>query len=552
MTEATAPVHPAVEDLLDILHRALTRGAELLTGGELAVVRQIQQLPVDAALVYARISGRKRSLFRVAQLEADHEVELLCEGGLLHGVTTWSIRAEALTIPELAAYCRELGLSPRGKKADLVERLSPFPRMPRERWVVHPHRRLIRRLERWASLRLHPDRSAAVIERMGHLRWPSYPLTPGGIHPDRRTLLDWEDLATRLPSLDAPSALAELEQARVWPRGGLDLRWRLQARVRELARDHERAGDATLARSLYRRLEAHTQPARLAVRIARTLEADGRQADALQHLNAARSDAAPVERLAISRTGRRIARSIRRGWAPDPPLAQPASRDLRLPGAPERFRRPAYYVGGRHLTVEHAVVEMLSGYGRTALFAEGPLWTTLYALIFVEAYFLAIPGALPVPRLSGPLDLGRPEFFTRRASIIKPILARIAEGKAAEMVATAHSQWAGIRLSGASWDLATGEQLAEIAGSLPPTVLLGILGRLLEEGWRATAGLPDLVVLPGAETRMAEALPAKLSEGIHLVEIKGPKDTVRDEQAIWFDTLQRHGAPIALWSVHPE
>ncbi|MBW1877749.1 MAG: VRR-NUC domain-containing protein [Deltaproteobacteria bacterium] len=76
-----------------------------------------------------------------------------------------------------------------------------------------------------------------------------------------------------------------------------------------------------------------------------------------------------------------------------------------------------------------------------------------------------------------------------------------------------------------------------------------ILETLLREGWRAARGLPDLVVLPGPRIRLPGAMPSRLGEGLVLAEVKGPTDSVRDEQAAWFDRLLGAGAKVELWQV---
>jgi hypothetical protein len=77
------------------------------------------------------------------------------------------------------------------------------------------------------------------------------------------------------------------------------------------------------------------------------------------------------------------------------------------------------------------------------------------------------------------------------------------------------------------------------------------MDRIVVGGRRATRGLPDLVILPGLPIRMTSAFPSRLDAGLLLVEVKGPSDTVRDEQAIWFDLLLRSDTAVELWEVAP-
>src|SRR5690606_33880469 len=192
-----------------------------------------------------------------------------------------------------------------------------------------------------------------------------------------------------LEALDAEACLAALESGKTGPPGRLDRSRALRRRALALAREAERADDPAGARAIYRRLIAcgAVPAARVAVRIARTLEAEGQSAAALAVVAGARSTAGPVERLALGRAGRRIARALRRGFAPEPPLRAPARRHLRLVRDAPVGPRPGWRAGDAARPVEGAVTHAIAEAWRTALRAEGGLWTTLYALLLADAYF---------------------------------------------------------------------------------------------------------------------------------------------------------------------
>ena len=83
---------------------------------------------------------------------------------------------------------------------------------------------------------------------------------------------------------------------------------------------------------------------------------------------------------------------------------------------------------------------------------------------------------------------------------------------------------------------------------MPGPALATVMDRLAHEGWRASQGLPDLVVLPGEPVELPAA-PALLSSDLVLAEIKGPGDQVRDEQAVWFRRLAHTKVRVELWRV---
>jgi Fanconi-associated nuclease 1 len=195
------------------------------------------------------------------------------------------------------------------------------------------------------------------------------------------------------------------------------------------------------------------------------------------------------------------------------------------------------------------VITELAGLGRRALHGEGAVWTTLFALLLADVYFLPVPGALPSRFLSGPLDLGTPAFPARRREAIAEVLAAVRAGEGPDRVRGMHARRCGEALAGAAWDVADADTLAAVADGVGGGGLAAIVERLLVEGFRAAAGLPDLVVLPGDAVEVAGAFPARLPASLVLAEVKGPGDTVRDEQAVWMDRLVSAAVPVELWRV---
>ncbi|MEZ4316505.1 MAG: VRR-NUC domain-containing protein [Myxococcota bacterium] len=569
MVVTSEELHWSARDLRWVVDTALERGAHLLTAGELHVVRAIRALP-DAPLdVYARLASRRDAFQRADDLQG-HEASLV-EAGLVGRFVPWSVRARHSTVAELKEGASALGLRRTGNRDALVERVAPHERWSGTRWVHVRHRALVHRLERWAFLRAHPDRSTLVVERLGHVTWPDYTPTRGAsLFATRARLLAWE---AQLGPCTPEDRLAGLERGDVEGPGRLD-RTRSAARhVLEEAREIERLGDLPRAALLYGRLRvAYPRYAtRCTVRLARVLEQSGDPAAGLAELQSARPHAHGPERMALNRAGRRLARSLRVGWAPDRPLRPlkertlelaPSPRDSRtVPASPrdsrtvaadgepgsslrDRDSRPLW--GDGHF-VEDAVIAMLAEQGRTAFHVEGGLWRTLFALLFASrTWFLPVSGQLPVPRLSGPLDLGTPAFAARRAPAIRAVREAISAGEAPALVHEAYARFEGARLAGCAW--ATAEIHAELARLVGPELLLAVLDPLLEQGFGAASGLPDLLVLPGPVVRLPRGIPATVGESLCLVEIKGPTDTLSDAQRAWLDRL----APFAtaeVWKV---
>jgi Fanconi-associated nuclease 1 len=193
-------------------------------------------------------------------------------------------------------------------------------------------------------------------------------------------------------------------------------------------------------------------------------------------------------------------------------------------------------------------MDTLADLGRTALSAEGTLWRTLFAVLFADLYFLPVPGALPTRFLTGPVDLGTPQFEARRRDEIQALFASIRSGNAEELIRDAWSRWYGCALTGAVWSVVSESELMALATGLGPEPLVAMLQHLLRHGLRSTSGLPDLVVLEGPVARI-DGFPSRIPTDLFCIEVKGPTDSLRDGQRVWLDRLVSMGVLAEVWHV---
>lgn len=327
-----------------------------------------------------------------------------------------------------------------------------------------------------------------------------------------------------------------------------DLRRRLLERLVAEACGHVTSAPADALALLDHAERRGADPSRSVMARARALERLGRRDDALVTLRAARTNVDAATRIELDRTGRRLARVARSAWPPAPPLRAPAVRDLDLLAAGRVGPRPGF-VGDGPQTVESAVRARLERVGRRAARGESSLWVTLFALLLVDdGYFLPVPGALPDTSRAGPIDLGTPAFAAARPDAARRAVERVRDGSAGPWIRRAWARHQGERVAGVRWSIPI-DTLGSVVDALGPTALAAVVTAILAEGWSAAAGLPDLVVLPGPACALDGAFPSRLGPGALLVEVKGPGDTVRPGQAVWFDRLLRAGAPVELWRV---
>ncbi len=547
MSEGGPPDGWAAHDLREALREGLDRGRHLLTAGEALLVDRLLALQGPAATVYARLAARKPIAFprdtltvpeELSEQAIDRALAQLEALDLVDRFVPWSWRAELATRDRLAEGCRRLGLKRTGRRAELEERLRDRRGWDPTPWIRPRHRALVRRLQRWAALRAWPQPQEAVLERMGQVRYVDHPITTGpALHADRGELLRWEVVHGALGAGEMPveQALDALGQPPA-PRG-LDLRGTLLGLLEAHAQGLERR-EPEAALSVYDQLVARGAPARVHFRRARTLEAMDRGEEALQALLDARDQVEDVGRRSLARAGRRVARGLGRGFPPEPPLQEGRKRTLSLPRTGSEAR-PLW----NGLPVEDAVVAWLADHGREAVHVEGRLWRSLFALVMADAYFLDVPGALPVPRLSAPLDLGRPAFRARRP-LVEERLREVAEGGAEALVVEALARYDGCRIAGLHPELPR-PWLLRAAREMPPEALSAVLEALL---LGRSGGLPDLYVGAGEEV-VLPSHPSRLGAGPVLVEVKGPGDTLSDAQRVWIDRLRRWGVGVERWEV---
>ncbi len=505
-------------DLLAAIEAARRGEGHLFTAGEGVVLDTIAALAANALELYARLTLRQGPVFRVSALryamDVPEAVAALVRANLVHTTIPGDRCLGAFDVIALRAACKRLNLTTSGSRSALEDRLRGAAWVT-EIVVMPAHAALLGRVEELAGM----ERSLLVLERLGALKWASYATTSGsGLYPDRRAMRlqerarrgEWENGEALTVAQRGPS-----------PWGKSPFRHAVAAVL----------ADGATADTL---ATIPGQRSRLALQLA----AEGRVAEAVTVCRA--SDAAAVERVALDRTGRRLARAARLPFPPGPPLMEAPVRRLVLErAAAVAGPRPLWRTPDGPAPVEDAVVAHLAAVGRTAIHAENWFWTSCFALAFRELYWLPLPGRLPTNRRSGPMDIGTAAFYTARREAVDAVLEDVFAN--------------GIRVGG--WDgeilfgLSHAEMTISMAARIPPKLAAFILGRLSREGWAAARGLPDLLVLDGPPVRVPGAIPAQLDDSVILAEIKGPGDNLRDDQRVWHDGFVTSGNRVELWSV---
>ncbi|MCB9742989.1 MAG: VRR-NUC domain-containing protein [Alphaproteobacteria bacterium] len=544
-----------LEDMQWVVRGALGVAGPLLSAGERLLARRLLELEGPPGRLWARLATRRGEVFRAEDIDylgvpdVDAALDALIARDLAHEGLPARLRAETLTVPELKEVCRELGLPRGGRRADLLERVAAQPGWRRGRVFRVAGKSLLRRLELLWFRDPWRDRSARILERLGQVRWVDYTPTGGGRPFSGRAAMGGYLRALAGEALEPEQALALIRVARPRPAHlrRLDPRRLRLRRLSEALRQLERDGEAERAAGLYAELLGLElrRPGPLVHRLSLALAAAGRPGEGAAVCAAWRDRVAPDMAPALERTGRRLSRAAGQTWIPAPPLRKPRTRTLKLPRGEGPGARPLWGAGEEH--VEQAVARALLP--REAVHGENLIWTTLFGLCFLDLYWLPVPDMLPVPYLAGPLDLGRPDFYEARAEAMEARLSALRAGEGAALVEAHHARWQGARVAGVDWSLAPLPLLLRVVEGMGGEGLVALLGRLAREGWSAARGLPDLVLPPGAPLQLADAHPARVGEGMLLIEVKGEGDSLRDEQRVWIDHLLGAGVPVEVWKV---
>lgn len=551
-----------------VMETALDRHTRLLSVADRGRIRALLAEPPPARRLFVRLLDRQGPLFRVSRIryveigDPVPVLERLAASGFVRidppdAFADGSALA-LLTVPELRALAKDLGLPAPSLKPDCLALLATLP----------PEVRIsrLRAIDRFVALTdtqafslaevaffgdRHRDRKAFVLAALGRASWMTVPLTDADpLFPTRADLVAYLASAARADAAWMASGteavlgpLAEAAKVDLACRPALPPHRRrvdparYDERVCLLAgRARERAGDAKKASEWYRVVLEHGRTADGAA------QAGDRLGLCLARTGGPVSDLRPLldpwlasPRLHDPARFRLALRLHRLGLGPDPraDLRAPPLFDLTLEPMGHAATKALWRVGSKAVPVELAVLEALGGDG---VWGENRIWSTLFGLLYWEVVFAPLPGAFQHPFQEGPLDFDTEDFAVLRADLLA---ARNQALRAADLDAEVRSCWArrhGTRCRGVTWDLVPLDRLARAAADMGPA-LLALLGRIARHPGRHVQGLPDLLV-------WSEGRPV-------LVEVKGPGDAPSVEQALWHDALLRAGVSVRIVRVRP-
>lgn len=517
-------------DWLDTHHR------DLMDDAELAFVANFVQLPLPSQALLVRLVMRKGVHFRASKLRYAEIGDIATAAGALLA-SGWLIEHAALTFDELGALLLKDELAthfaddlPGGslKKSELLEHLRALHTEPRSLadWCPRLDERLLSlaigplcdRLRLMFFGNLAQDWSEFVLADLGIFRYEQVPITPGSRgFRSRQDVDDYLHLRLCREAFEAGVTVPEvLQQLGDFASASAHINERHQRLLLQLAQHLERAGELDSALTLYR----DTRALGSRQRQIRVLERLGQDAEALALVEQVLE--APLNAEEAQLAGRARTRLRKRLGLPAAPKAAKLDADrldLRLP---------------RAASVELAVAAHLAEPDAPVHYVENTLICGLFGLLCWEAIFAPLPGAFFHPFHTGPVDLHRADFHTRRSELFAACLARLDDGSYRDAMRRTHAEKFGIQSPFVFWELLDAERLEQALACLPPAHLGAWFRRLLADIRENRAGMPDLIQFWPREGRY------------RMIEVKGPGDRLQDNQKRWLAFCAEHGMPVSV------
>ncbi|MFP3976745.1 VRR-NUC domain-containing protein [Marinobacter sp. KMM 10035] len=514
--------------------------SDLLLEPERGCLRDFFELSRAARALLTRMVMRTGDLFRADKLnypelgcpEAEALDELIAGGWLdadpllalddiFRLFTLVELRTAFTPILEQAGLAKNL--SKARMKEVLQETFSDARRL--EEWfddAVSPvvqvsYMALFDRIRLMFFGNLRQSWSDFVLVELGHHRYEQVEFTPEARAFSQRSEVDtYLAMHHCRESLDAGFSAAE-----VWDGipDSTDNPWLTGRRDRlllELGRQAERQGDRelalqALAASGHR--EAGLKRLRLLERMKRFEEA---WAIAVQWGNGELSDA---EAQGLARIIKRLAKKV--GEPVPSALVNPEIREFTLT-LPQSAN-----------LVEEVVRDQLSTPEAPVFYVENTLINGLFGLLCWHTLFKAIPGAFFHPFHTGPADLVREDFVSRRQASFDECFAALKNGSYRQKILDTYAAKQGITNPFVVWPALDEELLNLALDRIPAADLQPMFERILLNIREHRSGFPDLIKF---STQIDEDRPR-----YEMIEVKGPGDRLQDHQIRWLHFFARKG-----------
>ncbi|KAI9119507.1 hypothetical protein K1719_009383 [Acacia pycnantha] len=209
-------------------------------------------------------------------------------------------------------------------------------------------------------------------------------------------------------------------------------------------------------------------------------------------------------------------------------------------GAKNRF----YNEEGEQCGVEQLALHYYAGMedGWQGVHTESGIWLAIFGLLMWHIIFADVPNVFYNRFQVAPLDLCTDGFYTARKSIIEPHLQQIHDGMAEEFLIKSWETHYGTRCRGVNWDSHSLDELRAAVVCVGGPYLASLCRLFAQDYQSWSSGMPDLLLWRFHGEYSGEA---------KLVEVKGPKDRLSEQQRAWLLQLMDCGFKVEVCKVKP-
>ncbi|XP_021765063.1 fanconi-associated nuclease 1 homolog [Chenopodium quinoa] len=203
-----------------------------------------------------------------------------------------------------------------------------------------------------------------------------------------------------------------------------------------------------------------------------------------------------------------------------------------------------YGEDGEQCGVEELALQFYAGEGGgwQGVHTESGIWLTIYGLLMWDVIFSDVPNTFRTKFQNAPLDMDSDDFYVARKSIIELHLQKIHEGMAEAILIMSWELHFGTLCRGVNWERNSLSELRAAVTCIGGPCLANLC-RLLAQDYRSwTSGMPDLLLWRFHGEYKGEA---------KLVEVKGPRDRLSEQQRAWLLTLMDCGFTAEVCKIIP-
>ncbi|KAL9360720.1 hypothetical protein Peur_048843 [Populus x canadensis] len=243
-------------------------------------------------------------------------------------------------------------------------------------------------------------------------------------------------------------------------------------------------------------------------------------------------------RMALQRRVLRLGKPPRRWKAPSFSLfIKRKIREVHIQGRPLNceagIKSRFYGEDGAQCGVEQLALQYYAGEGGwQGVHTESGIWLTIFALLMWDIIFSDLPNVFRNRFQTAPLDLETDNFYPARKSLIESQLQKIYDGTAEMILITSWELHSGTACRGVNWDRHSLPELRAAVTCVGGPCLASLCRHLAQDYRSWSSGMPDLLLWRFHGEYKGEA---------KLVEVKGPRDCLSEQQRAWLLLLMDCG-----------